>query len=99
MKILRRWLCIGLLACLPICLQAQTSDSYFLHTIARGENLTSIAATYNVSVADIVRLNPGSDRLIKAGETLRIPQSKDNNGPQYHTSSCFTEEAWNTSFI
>ncbi len=85
MKILRRWLCIGLLACLPICLQAQTSDSYFLHTIARGENLTSIAATYNVSVADIVRLNPGSDRLIKAGETLRIPQSKDNNGPQYHT--------------
>ena len=85
MKILRRWLCIGLLACLPICLQAQTSDSYFLHTIARGENLTSIAATYNVSVADIVRLNPGSDRLIKAGETLRIPQSKDNNGPQYYT--------------
>ena len=85
MKILRRWLCIGLLACLPICLQAQTSDSYFLHTIARGENLTSIAATYNVSVADIVRLNPGSDRLIKAGETLRIPQSKDNNGTQYHT--------------
>ena len=85
MKILRRWLCIGLLACLPICLQAQTSDSYFFHTIARGENLTSIAATYNVSVADIVRLNPGSDRLIKAGETLRIPQSKDNNGPQYHT--------------
>lgn len=85
MKILRRWLCIGLLACLPICLQAQTSDSYFLHTIARGENLTSIAATYNVSVADIVRLNPGSDRFIKAGETLRIPQSKDNNGPQYHT--------------
>lgn len=85
MKILRRWLCIGLLACLPICLQAQTSDSYFLHTIARGENLTSIAATYNVSVADIVRLNPSSDRLIKAGETLRIPQSKDNNGPQYHT--------------
>lgn len=85
MKILRRWLCIGLLACLPICLQAQTSDSYFLHTIARGENLTSIAATYNVSVADIVRLNPGSDRLIKAGEILRIPQSKDNNGPQYHT--------------
>ena len=85
MKILRRWLCIGLLACLPICLQAQTSDSYFLHTIARGENLTSIAATYNVSVADIVRLNPRSDRLIKAGETLRIPQSKDNNGPQYHT--------------
>ena len=85
MKILRHWLCIGLLACLPICLQAQTSDSYFLHTIARGENLTSIAATYNVSVADIVRLNPGSDRLIKAGETLRIPQSKDNNGPQYHT--------------
>ena len=85
MKILRRWLCIGLLACLPICLQAQTSDSYFLHTIARGENLTSIAATYNVSVVDIVRLNPGSNRLIKVGETLRIPQSKDNNGPQYHT--------------
>ncbi len=85
MKFLRRWLFIGLLASLPICLQAQTSDTYFLHTIARGESLTTIAATYNVSVADIVRLNPGSDRIIKAGDTLRIPQSGHNGGPQFHT--------------
>ena len=84
MKLLRRWLCIGLFAGLSFGLSAQT-NTYFLHTIARGESLTSIAATYNVSVADIIRLNPGSDKLIKAGEQLRIPQSANQSATRYHT--------------
>ena len=85
MKLLRRWLFIGLLAGLPICLQAQTTSTYFLHTIARGESLTSIAATYNISVGDIVHLNPGSDKVIRAGEKLRIPQAQNGEGPRFHT--------------
>ena len=84
MKLLRRWLCICLFAGLSFGLSAQT-NTYFLHTIARGESLTSIAATYNVSVADIIRLNPGSDKLIKAGEQLRIPQSANQSATHYHT--------------
>lgn len=85
MKPLRRWLLIGLFAGLPICLRAQNATTYFLHTIARGESISSIAATYNVAVADIVRLNPGSDKVIKAGEKLRIPQTTGQGGVRFHT--------------
>ena len=60
-------------------IKAQTEDGYFLHTVAKGQSLYSIANTYHISVDDIVRLNPGSDRQIRAGQTLRIPQSDDSS--------------------
>lgn len=84
MRTLRHWLFIGLFIGLPFGMQAQ-QNSYFLHTITRGESLYSIATTYNISTADIIRLNPGCDKMIKAGETLRIPQTADKNKAQYHT--------------
>ena len=56
-------------------IKAQTGNGYFLHTVAKGQSLYSIANTYHISVDDIVRLNPGSDKQIRAGETLKIPQS------------------------
>ena len=40
---------------------AQENQSYFLHTIEKGQSLYSIASMYGVSQADIVKLNPGSD--------------------------------------
>lgn len=54
--------------------QALQQDNTFLHTIMRGQTLYSISTMYGVSVDDIVSLNPGSDKQVKAGETLRIPQ-------------------------
>lgn len=54
--------------------QAPQQDNTFLHTIMRGQTLYSISTMYGVSVDDIVSLNPGSDKQVKAGETLRIPQ-------------------------
>ena len=57
-------------------LHAQERDAYFLHTIERGQSLYSLSTTYGVSQADIIRLNPGAENTIYAGQTLKIPQSQ-----------------------
>ena len=49
-------------------------ESTFEHTIVRGESLYSISKTYKVPIRSIIALNPGSERGIKAGATLKIPQ-------------------------
>ena len=52
---------------------AQDTD-FFFHTIERGQTVYSIAATYNVSVEAIYKLNPESKESIQAGSLLKIPQ-------------------------
>jgi LysM repeat protein len=65
--------------------QAQTTGSgYFLHTVAAGQSVYSIANMYGVSAADIIHLNPGSEEKIKAGATLKIPQ-KAGAKQKFHT--------------
>lgn len=62
------------------------STPYFLHTIEKGQSLYSIASMYNVSQADIIRLNPGCEEKIYAGQTLKIPQNKNQEEAQtFHT--------------
>lgn len=67
-------------------------DDIFYHTIERGQTAYAIATMYGISVDDIYRLNPGSKKGIRAGETLRIPQRdiavapvETNEGYTYHT--------------
>lgn len=61
-------------------------EAYFLHTIEKGQSLYSIASMYNVSQADIIALNPGCADKIYAGQTLKIPQHKnDKEQVRYHT--------------
>ena len=65
---------------------AQENQSYFLHTIEKGQSLYSIASMYGVSQSDIIKLNPGSDEKIFIGRTLRIPRSAANIQKEtYHT--------------
>ena len=64
---------------------AQATSGYFMHTVTKGQSLYSIASMYNVTIDEIVRLNPGSEERIKAGEALKIPQKEDNGQPAYHT--------------
>lgn len=46
------------------------------HVVARGETLTSIAKTYNVSVSDLQKFNHIDNPLkLQAGQTLQIPPS------------------------
>lgn len=67
-------------------LKAQENTSQFLHTVEKGQSLYSISSMYNVSQAEIVRLNPGSDEKIYAGQTLKIPQPVTQEQKQvYHT--------------
>ena len=57
---------------------AQSTSGHFIHTVTKGQSLYSISSMYNVSIADIVKENPGSDAGIKAGQALKIPQKGDN---------------------
>lgn len=57
-------------------LSAQENQSYFLHTIEKGQSLYSISSMYGVSQADIIALNPGCEEKIYAGQTIRIPQKQ-----------------------
>ena len=66
-------------------LMAQSAAGHFLHTVTKGQSLYSISSMYNVSVADIVKMNPGSDAGIKAGQTLKIPQTNAENQVVFHT--------------
>ena len=87
MKTAKRIFCTLLLvtAC-SIGIRAQENQTYFLHTIEKGQSLYSIASMYGVSQADIVRLNPGSDEKIYVGRTLRIPRKKESRTQEtFHT--------------
>ena len=87
MKTINRIFCSLLLAgACSFGVNAQENQSYFLHTIEKGQSLYSIASMYNISQADIVKLNPGSDDKIYVGRTLRIPRSAANIQKEtYHT--------------
>ena len=85
MKLIKNILLAAALFAAPICgTVAQTVPNFFLHTVTKGQSLYSIASMYNVTIEEIVRLNPGSDERIKAGEALKIPQ-KANNQLTFHT--------------
>ena len=65
---------------------AQENQSFFLHTIEKGQSLYSISKMYNVTTSDIIRLNPGCDEKIYAGQTIKIPKGKDTQkGETFHT--------------
>ena len=67
--------------------QATAESGYFLHTVTKGQSLYSISSMYNVTIDDIVRLNPGSDKQIREGAALKIPQATATNSdkPVFHT--------------
>ena len=88
MKFIQALYLVAALSVAPVGMMAQThsSDSYFLHTITKGQSLYSIASMYNVTTADIIKLNPGSSEQIKADERLKIPQKNAGSGQQtFHT--------------
>lgn len=65
---------------------AQENQSYFLHTIEKGQSLYSISSMYNLTTADIIRLNPGCEEKLYAGQTIKIPKGKSSQkGETFHT--------------
>ena len=86
MRTLKHIFCCLLFAGWCLINNAQENQSYFLHTIEKGQSLYSIASMYGVSQQDIIRLNPGSDKKIYIGRTLRIPRTSTNTQEEtFHT--------------
>lgn len=95
MKKFRHLIALTLFALNALSATAQT-DSYFLHTVTKGQGLYSISRMYGVTEAEIISINPGSDVVIKVGQQLRIPQKRGQDtssneqnstdkGQQFHT--------------
>lgn len=66
------------------CLQAGAQE-FFLHTVTRGQGLYSISRMYGVTEEDIIKLNPGSEKVIKVGQELRIPNRTQPSSGHFHT--------------
>ena len=65
---------------------SDTNVSYFIHTVIKGENLTSIANMYKTDVKKIIDLNKGIAEDPVIGTAIKIPQIvSDNNEYIYHT--------------
>ena len=86
MKFIQAIYLAGALALAPMSATwAQSATEHFIHTVTKGQSLYSISSMYNVPIADIVKLNPGSDQRIKVGQTLKIPQTGADNQVIFHT--------------
>ena len=87
-RLIRHILLISLLAFGAQGAMAQSGNEFF-HTVTKGQGLYSISRMYGVTEAEIIRLNPGSEVVIKVGQQLRIPQNKKtentSNVPQVQT--------------
>ena len=56
------------------------SDSYFIHTIIKGENLSTVSNMYKIDKSKIIALNPEIDEFPIIGKAIKIPKiiSNDN---------------------
>jgi LysM repeat protein len=50
-----------------------SQESQVRHTIVKGETITKIAKDYNVTPADIYKINPESNKVLKLNSVLLIP--------------------------
>lgn len=56
--------------------QTSTAASSREHLVQQGETLYGLAKRYGVTVDELISANPGSDKGIKIGQKLVIPESK-----------------------
>ncbi len=86
MKLIQALYVAALLCVAPVGkLMAQSASGHFMHTVTKGQSLYSISSMYNVSIDEIVALNPGSKERIKVGQALKIPQKGTGNQVVFHT--------------
>ena len=83
MRILRNIISTVLLTmCFGIQANAQ---EYFMHTVTQGQGLYSISRMYGVTEDEIIKLNPGSEKVIRTGQELRIPHKTQPSSAKFHT--------------
>ncbi len=64
--------------------RSQAQDN-LIHTVVKGQGLYSISRMYGVSEEDIIRLNPGCDKVIYDGQSLIIPRNVTSGANSFHT--------------
>ncbi|NOZ35703.1 MAG: LysM peptidoglycan-binding domain-containing protein [Chlorobi bacterium] len=62
------------------------NKKYLLYTVEKGNTLFSIAKRYNVSVDELIKLNPEAANGIKPDQVLKIPKTYHNNKEQINDS-------------
>lgn len=61
-------------------------SGFFLHTVTKGQGLLAISKMYGVTEASIIKLNPGSELMLREGQSLKIPQQRKSNQEDiFHT--------------
>lgn len=73
-----------MLLSLLICVSGFAQE-YITHTVTKGQGLYSISRMYGITEADIIKLNPGSEKVIKVGQELRIPTRPKQGSNHFHT--------------
>ena len=63
-----------------------SAQEYFMHTVTQGQGLYSISRMYGVTEDDIIKLNPGSEKVIRTGQELRIPNRQQPASGKFHTN-------------
>jgi LysM repeat protein/ABC-type branched-subunit amino acid transport system substrate-binding protein len=52
------------------------ADVYIMHTVEKGETLSSISDKYNIKLSVIYRLNPGINASVKPGQKIKLPAAE-----------------------
>ena len=61
--------------------QAPSAD-YYYHKVANNQTLISIAKQYQITVKDLIRINPELSNGLVIGQVLKIPVSNNNSNNQ-----------------
>jgi len=56
--------------------EAESDENYFYHIVKKKETLFGISRQYNVSVDDIISINPEVKEGLQQSQTIRIPRIK-----------------------
>ncbi len=69
--------------------EVEASGEFIYHTIQKGQTLFYLSQKYNITVEEIKRNNPGSDKELLIGTIFKIPvlkeSDKQENNFVYHT--------------
>ncbi|MBR4842179.1 MAG: LysM peptidoglycan-binding domain-containing protein [Bacteroidaceae bacterium] len=88
-RYLKSVLTILLFAAISVSSLNAQEQQFFLHTVTAGQGLYSISRMYGVTEDDIIRLNPGSETVIRIGQELKIPVARNTESTQvkgrFHT--------------
>ncbi len=88
---------------LPKAEKKNGNSGFTSHKVKKGETLYSIGKSYNITVEEIVRLNPDAKNGVKVGKKLIIPQVTSNatvaSAAPASPSTPATDTIQNKSFI